>query len=148
MAGKLHKHPQRKLEFPALTHLNHSVTSAQSLLYNCFAYAMGDVNRQWRPDPMGLYYWPPAARRETTIGAMEEMLGSFGYRPTESRRIENGVEKVAVFVKNNAVTHFAKQLSDGKWTSKLGDAEDIKHVLDALNGPQYGAVARIYSRPL
>jgi hypothetical protein len=36
-------------------------------------------------------------------------------------------------------THAARQLVDGRWTSKLGNCEDIEHdTIEMLNGPRYG----------
>jgi hypothetical protein len=37
-------------------------------------------------------------------------------------------------------------LVSGRWTSKLGNAEDIEHELRALEGEIYGAVALILKR--
>ena len=46
------------------------------------------------------------------------------------------------------VTHSSRQLPCGKWTSKLGDCEDIVHPkIDALEGPEYGMVICFLSRP-
>lgn len=44
-------------------------------------------------------------------------------------------------------THVARQLDDGKWTSKLGSNEDIiHHTLDGLEGEKYGQVTTIMTR--
>lgn len=44
--------------------------------------------------------------------------------------------------------HAALQLENGDWTSKMGSAEDILHILaEVLEGPEYGHVARFLSRP-
>jgi hypothetical protein len=147
MVEKLHTHPQRKLEFPKLSHLNHRVTSPQTFTHNCFAYALGDKSRQWKPDPFGQYYWPPGVPRDTSIGTFTKLLAGFGYHPCNSRRAEKGVEKIALYARGNEVTHLAKMLPNGKWTSKLGDVEDIEHSLDALLGPLYGAPIKFFSQP-
>ena len=42
--------------------------------------------------------------------------------------------------------HAARQLSTGKWTSKLGALEDIEHELDGLMGERYGKVGKILKR--
>ncbi|MGB5082363.1 MAG: hypothetical protein WBO23_16675 [Burkholderiales bacterium] len=146
MVTKLHTHSRRKQEFPRLTAFNHWVKSPQTRLYNCFAWAMGDDTRQWRPDPFGQHYWPPKARRVLSIDAFTEMLALFGFSPTASRVFEKGVDKLALYSLNASPTHLAKQLPKGKWTSKLGDVEDVEHTLDALEGPAYGTVVQIYAR--
>jgi hypothetical protein len=44
-------------------------------------------------------------------------------------------------------THAAWQLGSGRWTSKLGELEDIEHALRDLEGTEYGAVALVMKRP-
>ena len=44
-------------------------------------------------------------------------------------------------------THAARQLSDGQWTSNLGDWEDISHAsIEALEGAIYGKVVAFLER--
>lgn len=46
-------------------------------------------------------------------------------------------------------THVARQLTDGKWTSKLGQLEDIVHsTVDAIAGSDYGEVIQFMKRHL
>lgn len=107
---------------------------------------MNDDARWWWPDPMGLWYWPEQATRAETVDAFAETLGHFGFAPTATRLVEEGEEKFALFALHGVPTHLAKQTAKGKWSSKLGDAEDIEHSLDALEGPTYGYVVQIFSR--
>ncbi len=44
--------------------------------------------------------------------------------------------------------HAARQLANGRWTSKLGRAEDIEHQLHDLEGEVYGTVALLMKRLL
>jgi hypothetical protein len=45
-------------------------------------------------------------------------------------------------------THAARQLDNGKWTSKLGQLEDIEHEsLEALSGAVYGSVVQVLKKP-
>ena len=64
--------------------------------------------------------------------------------------LEDGFEKVAVYHNDEGYTHAALQLADGKWTSKLGDYEDIRHEsFDALYGDsedEYGKLFCIMKR--
>jgi hypothetical protein len=55
---------------------------------------------------------------------------------------------VAFYGNNLLYTHAARQLSGGKWTSKLGKAEDIEHdTPDVVSGGLYGEVVAIMRRP-
>ena len=46
-------------------------------------------------------------------------------------------------------THAARQLPGGKWTSKLGKAEDIEHdTADVVAGGIYGEVVELMKRPI
>ena len=146
MAAKLHKHPQLSRKFPALTHLNHKITSPVDLSYNCIAWALDDTTRWWWPDAMGDGFWPSNIPREVTITAFEGMLQQQGYSPCVRRTVEKGLEKVALYVRAGVPKHLAKQTPKGKWSSKLGIVEDIEHSLDALGGPEYGVVHQVYSR--
>jgi len=147
MVEKLHTDPQRKREFPQLDPRNHWVKSPKTKLYNCIGWAMNDDTRQWWPDSMGGYYWPPTLTRQETLAAFTEMVGLFGFHPTTSRALEKGFDKLALYALGSTPTHLAKQLPNGKWTSKLGDFEDIDHKLEALEGPFYGQVVQTYAKP-
>ena len=65
--------------------------------------------------------------------------------------LEDGYEKVAIYARDGELTHAARQLRDGRWTSKLGKYEDIEHdSLEALYGDgygEYGSVAVFMVRP-
>ncbi|MBI4658306.1 MAG: hypothetical protein HY735_05550 [Verrucomicrobia bacterium] len=65
--------------------------------------------------------------------------------------LEPDFEKVVLNVdeQHGRVTHAARQLPDGRWTSKLGPQWDINHLLEGLCGPRpaYGDVAQILRRP-
>jgi len=67
-----------------------------------------------------------------------------GYHQCESAAPEEGFNKVAIFCKpNGKPAHAARQLPHGRWTSKLGDWEDIEHALNAVAGSAYGTVVVI-----
>ena len=77
-----------------------------------------------------------------------------GFEPCENGDHEEGFEKIALYVnKAGKVTHAARQLDSGKWTSKLGNLEDIEHAsLRSLedagtNLTDYGSVAGFLKRP-
>lgn len=96
---------------------------------------------------MGVRYWPPSIPREATVAAFDLMLKSFGFSECVKRTLEKGVHKVALYMLAGSPKHMAKQTEKGKWSSKLGDEQDVEHLLDALEGPEYGTVYKVYCRP-
>jgi hypothetical protein len=66
----------------------------------------------------------------------------------DDERLEAGYEKVALFALLGKPKHAARQLPGGRWTSKLGEWEDIEHALHDLTGMVYGSVALVMKRPL
>ncbi len=124
-------------------------TSERTDRYNCFAYAAGDESRNW--DPFG-GYWPATAPRERTLPALVAAFATLGYAPCADGRLTPGVEKVAVYVKLRGsrdpaeVTHAARQLASGRWTSKIGEHIDVEHDLDDLRGSAYGHPSYFLSR--
>ena len=133
--------------FPALTGSQYSLTSPATEAYNCLAWAAGESDRWWWPDAMGVSYWPPGSPREETLDAFLAAFATLGYIPTSTSVVEPQVNKVAIYVRSGLPTHAARQLPNGRWTSKLGQSEDIEHDLPALVGHLYGDVAIILARP-
>jgi hypothetical protein len=127
--------------------------------YNCIAWAAQDIHHWWWPS---LYeYWPSWIRpREATVLCFINTFRWFGYRVCDNSRRERGFQKVALYAIHVShtprplpstleelndfwePTHMARQLRNGKWSSKCGPNEDITHyTLDALEsyGPRYGS---------
>jgi len=101
---------------------------------------------------MGTGYWPAGVDRSETIDAFLRAYGTVGYRLCFDGLLESGIEKIALYVKgepgSEVPTHAALQLEDGRWTSKLGPFEDIRHSSDAdVEGPIYGRVYCYLARP-
>ncbi|MEG3858797.1 hypothetical protein QT974_06710 [Microcoleus sp. herbarium12] len=70
-----------------------------------------------------------------------------GYEICKDDLLEVGYQKIAIYVDLNGIpTHAARQLVNGKWTSKLGWLEDMEHELDGLVGDRYGVVGQILKR--
>jgi hypothetical protein len=84
--------------------------------------------------------------REETVAAFVEAYRSIGYEPCEHGGHELGLEKVAIFSLDDRPTHVARQLPNGRWSSKLGGEEDIEHEWGALDSPIYGSVVKILCR--
>ena len=124
--------------FPQLLLDGYAITSPPDRRYNCIAWAAGDQTRWWWPDASECGYWPDGVAREWTTSAFIAAFATLGYVACESGELEDGVEKVALYVANGRATHAARQLAEGAWTSKCGRAEDIRHALNGLAGNVYG----------
>jgi hypothetical protein len=134
--------------FPQLSASGYSITSADTVIYNCIAHAAGYSNAWWWPTNVGGYFWPAGVVKAETLDAFIEAFGTLGFEKCDSGAKEDGYEKVAIYTKNDRPTHAARQLSSGTWTSKLGRLEDIEHAsLGAIEGPMYGVVACFMRRP-
>jgi hypothetical protein len=132
--------------FPHLTPENHRVTSPPDARYNCIAWVAGDTDRWWQP---GVCWPTPAEAGDWGLGALEAAFRALGYATCADGSLEPGFEKVVLFGDGVFYTHAARQLPNGKWTSKLGGAEDIEHdTPDDVAGGIYGAVARFMKRPV
>lgn len=132
--------------FPGLTGSGYRQTSPSDLTYNCIAWAMGESDRWWWPDPTEFAYWPAGVPRVETVEAFTAMLLQLGFEPNANDSLESDVDKVALFAKGPKPTHAARQLKAGTWTSKLGSGEDIEHPLHAIAGKEYGQVLMIFRR--
>ena len=118
----------RLVLFPRLSRRNHTVTSNETDEYNCVAWAAGDDENWWWPLPD--YYWPSGIPRESTLSAFAQAYQTLGYEVCVDDSIEQGFEKIAIYALPDTPptpTHVARQLPNGRWTSKLGSWEDIEH---------------------
>jgi hypothetical protein len=142
--------PQRESQFPRLARPNYEVTSDETAVYNCIAYAADDTTRKWGcpdiPDPA--YYWPPGARRGDELAALVSAFEQIGYELCDDRDVNEGYDKVVLYAdRHGDWTHAAKQLSNGQWSSKLGDWEDIRHEAEMDVGDSaYGLACRYMRR--
>jgi len=136
--------------FPELRTTPFRLTSPSDRNYNCIGWAADDTNNWWWPEgDAPTIYWPPSAPRELTLAAFGAVFSMLGYTVAVDESHEPGFEKVALFADPDGIpTDAARQLASGRWSSKLGEAEDIEHELHALAGEVYGAVALILKRPL
>ena len=127
-------------EFPNLAATGYRVTSPPSPEYNCIAWAVGEQDRWWWPDAMGVCFWPSDVPREETLPAFIRAFELAGYSAADNAEFEIGFLKLAIYAQNGEPTHAARQLSNGRWTSKLGANMDVEHSLDGLAGDLYGTV--------
>ena len=132
--------------FPDLVRTGYQITSPVDPIYNCIAWAVSDTSRWWWPDPDGFDYWPIGVGRVRTVAAFVDALATANIFPCADGSIEPGWEKVALYATDEGPTHAARQLPNGRWTSKLGRDEDIEHELEGLAGSHYGAVVLFLRR--
>lgn len=148
----------RKISFekwwPNLLRTGYKVTSPADPYYNCFAWAAGETQLWWAPptDPFGSFkksYWPPGVAQENTLEAFIQAYATIGFAVCDNAELEPDFEKIVIYTTNGIPDHAARQLPNGKWTSKIGDLEDIEHALDAFEGGKYfGKVACVLKRSL
>jgi hypothetical protein len=142
--------------FPFLTRNDYEVKSKADVFYNCIAFAAGEHDRWWEPDPGGVYYWP-LKEREYTVENYVRAFESIGYKKCNDPNYEDGFVKVAIYytllgnpeAPPGSPTHAALQLDREKWASKLGPWHDIEHVnLHCLNGEDSTGITRPYGQPV
>jgi hypothetical protein len=132
-------------DFPRLTPANHRTTSPKSTAYNCIAWAAGRDDGWWEPGVS----WPfSIPSKEYSVAVLEGLFRFLGYHDCGlDATLEFGVEKVAIYGDTIEYSHAARQLADGKWTSKLGEVEDIEHdTPHDVAGGIYGEVVQIMKR--
>ena len=104
------------------------ITSPKTKEYNCIAWATRDILRFWWPKGYPPYYWPPGVKAEETVEAFVEAYATCGFEVCRDSRMENGWEKIAIYVDgSNKPKHAARQIDEKVWTSKLGSSYDINH---------------------
>ncbi len=120
-------------------------------IYNCAAWAADDTNAKWWPDPEDPdYYWPEGARRDDSLESFIEGFGTLDYEPCADGTLEPAFAKIAVYATGDPPepTHVTRQLPDGRWTSKIGDREDVEHhTLRDIAAGLYGQPVLYMRRP-
>jgi hypothetical protein len=141
---------ERTLEdvFPGLRGQLYQIKSPRDRKYNCIAFAVGDNRNWWWPDVAEEDTWPAGVARVETLAAFRDAFATLGYVVCDNDQLEANFEKVALFGLAGVPKHAARQLSSGRWTSKLGPMEDIEHALHDLTGAVYGSVVLVMKRPL
>jgi len=131
------------------------VTSPMTSDYNCIAWAYHHVDRWMWPGGQelkicdGFHYWPDDVEDSTDVAAFIKAFEKTGYSICDDCDFEEGYRKIALYVKAGTTecTHAARQLSNGKWTSKLGRLNDIQHGTPyTIEGDLYGVVYCIMKR--
>ena len=87
------------------------------------------------------------APMEDSLDAFVAAFGTLGYERCSDGALEEGFERIALYGLSNSITHAARQLNTGLWTSKLGKLEDIEHSTSSeLEGTDYGSVVQYMRR--
>jgi hypothetical protein len=142
------EHDKLKRLFSGLSDDNFGITSQNTTSYNCLAWAV-EIDTV-RIDPGG-GKWPATVPRSETIEALIDAYKTYGFEECADGEPEKGYAKIALYAHpmTNRATHAARQLKNGKWTSKLGDLQDIRHdAPEALNGKDYGSVRQYMRKPV
>jgi hypothetical protein len=90
---------------------------------------------------MPAYQWPDHLPHDSQPGTYIKFFESHGFEIAVDGDPEVGVEKIALYSMDGEFRHVARQLSNGRWTSKIGEQEDIEHDLpEELENdiPKYG----------
>jgi hypothetical protein len=128
------------------------ITSCADDVYNCIAWAAGDIDNWWWPDRVSGCYGPDGVPEERTVSAFVKAFAAIGYKEWSWRRRGNGrlhpeYEKIAIYVDaTGKPTHAARQLENGRWVSKLGPYKDVQHAspstLEGTEAEEYGIVVK------
>lgn len=132
--------------FPDLQLDPNDPVSPDTTDYNCIAYAAGDTQNWWD----NRRYWPPNVPRDWSVLGLSRAFATLGYAACADGSLEADAEKVALYVHRitGRPTHAARQLPDGRWTSKCGPSEDIIHATpQCLSGDAYGDPVAYMKRP-
>jgi len=125
-------------DFPLSNENNIKRTSPVDKKYNCIAWAAGENKKWWEPSVDG--WWPEGCPRTTKLSSYVAAYESQGFVSCEDHYLEEGYDKIVVYADSHGQgVHAAKQLDDIWWSSKMGTNIDIRHHLEALDGPFYGA---------
>jgi hypothetical protein len=143
--------PRDHLErlFPGLRNEAFALTSPIDPSYNCAAFAAGELEEWWDPySPDGT--WPDGVDREVATANFVAVFERHGFVACDDVTVEEGYEKIAIYSDASGnFGHAARQLPSGRWTSKIGELEDIEHeTLGALQSPDYGQPVRFMKRRL
>ena len=122
------------------------ITSPETAEYNCFAWAVGASDAWWEPGRT----WPIDTSTDWNVEVLLKAYETHGFVRCDDGVLQPEVEKIAIYCDSDGEpTHAAKQLPNGRWSSKLGPFEDIEHELLDLSGddPAYGSVCAYACRP-
>jgi hypothetical protein len=129
---------------------NFKYTSPKKKVYNCVAWAIGITNLHI--DMLyfrDVYDLDPNTLDHSAKGYAACLSEFYGFEICDTIEYEPGFDKIALYEDGKGdFQHAARQLSNGKWTSKMGTYEDIEHdTLEAVSGAYYGKPVLYMKRP-
>jgi hypothetical protein len=133
--------------FPNANNGNWQATSPATPLYNCLSWALQVDSRSIWPDEDFDHGWSPQLPRTEALANIVRFLELCGFSTAQDGTLVQGIEKIALYVKNGEVKHFARQLPNGYWTSKLGPQADVQHSdVSVFEGTAYGRATTFVQR--
>ena len=128
------------LKFPnVVIGTNLHYTSLRTDEYNCAAWAIG-ITDDWIQFK---------GRYDTEVSTYISYFKEKGFVIDENNTLQEGFIKIAIYLEGNEFKHVARQLANGKWTSKIGDWEDVEHdTLQVLFGDFYGTQVIILKKQI
>lgn len=131
---------------------------------SCLSYVVGDKERHWwPPGPLATRrsnlliqlgppdVWPVDLPPDATLANVCALLSRLGFVDCEDAVAIDPKTTlvVAIFLDSGtAPAHFAQQLPNGKWLSKLGGGNDIEHrTTHSVEGGANGTLAHKMCRP-
>lgn len=142
-----------ELQCSGFNNLNSSqIVGSHNRIYNCIGWAFGDDKRWWWPSYSD--FWPEKCLVEDDDGYIDE-LASFNSlfetvdaEKTTNDKPEEGYVKLATYKVHKNITHMARLLPDGKWTSKMGGcAKIVNDNCKDLTDGTYGNIIEIIKIP-
>jgi hypothetical protein len=129
-------------------HGDYIETSPATGTYNCAAFAVGDDQNWWDPLPPNTYFWPKGVVRNYSVEAYVAAFETRGFSRCQDSSLDPKLEKIAIYANQwGFFEHAARQLPDGRWTSKMAEDEDIIHDdLQSLTGEHAGTPVYFMSR--
>lgn len=135
------------LSFPMLAHdPQFVVTSKETPIYNCIAWAMGFTDR-WvdvvdRTDidvrSGNFTWWPSGVEQSFRPKALKEAFEAVGFEVCESSDYEADYDKSVLYCMNGIWTHASRILSDVEEHSKFGESWNAHHGRNKFSGSIYG----------
>ena len=126
--------------FPGLRGTPWAIKSRKTKRYNCFAWAAREKHRRW--DFAKGAYWPPGVHRLSGIAYLVGAYLAEGFsvcHQAACQKYDSTSDSIVLYERNRIGTHAARLLANGRWSSKLGDIEDVQHQTpEALSGTRYG----------
>jgi hypothetical protein len=113
-------------QFPSLASSDHSITSRPTDEYNCVAWVNRETGHWFEPG----IYWPVGVSEpdgDEDLDCYVELFEKWGYEVCATSSLEAGYLKIAIYADGQLFQHVARQLRDGRWSSKAGKLHDLWH---------------------